>query len=190
MVKTVRVWDRENYLMLTTGYLLDTDSLRLAQPRYPRSLRAHGKTFPTREEATAWTLTVLCRRTSWYRRFECGGAGAAETMPMHTWILGAAERPGAGFGDWFEEKGADYRILIHRTPLHVGGQRVAPFWHGVYRSTPAPVEEREHLTPEQRRVGAGFLRKLLDAYRQGPQEVSNVFQETGHRYFLSEGLRP
>jgi hypothetical protein len=187
MVKSVRLWDDQHYLFLTTGYLQDWATLSLAMPRYPSYLRGNGVGFRSREEATAWTCTALCRRALYFQRYEQGANGLGDATSVHTWLLGLPERTSARFGGWFEGKGNDYCIVVHHTPLHVGAQKMLSLWHTVYRSTPAPLRQRAHLSSEQRDTGLGFLKELLSTYQCGFQELRNVIRATGHRYWFSVG---
>ncbi len=191
MVKLILVVGEDDYVCLTTGYLLKMEDIRKAVPKAPSYLRVKRWRFSSRDEATAWTLSALCRRAYAFRPGLGGNVEAILHVAHETWLLGPPATPQATFASWFEHdnRPLDYRIIIHRTPAQIGGQRVkSTAWDYVYRSTPRPLERDLHLTQKQKTEANAILNSLLDHLQIQPKETTPFFENLGHSYWSSDGL--
>jgi hypothetical protein len=188
MVKIVKAWNEDIYLMLTGGYLSNMEDIRAAAPRYPKFFRLQRLDFGSREEATAWTLSALCRQISHFRRRECGGGNAALKMPLETWILGAPTSDAGKLKSWFATEGSDYRIILHQSHCRVDRRPIPVYWGCAYHSHPKLLQRPRHLPAEQRHEGLVFLEEILKAYRRHEKATRQFLQESGHPYWFSEGF--
>lgn len=205
VTKTIDACDEQNWLILTTGYLQDERTIRLAAPHSPKTLRLpRSMSFSSREEMAAWVLSARFRRAVYFDEFGRFGTNRSDfrleraevksqralEVPCGTWILGHPKSTSSAFGSWFKRNPdhvRDYRIMIYYNPREFGDRKLEPIWETVYQSSPRIIHERKHLLPEQKRVAKEFLASLLAAYQHGGGIAEELIKGTGHEFGFSEG---
>src|SRR6266511_3324927 len=99
MVKRLRLRDKDNYLMLTAGYLYDLRTLRGRLDQFPAQMPKTEWHFHSSQEATAWMLTAMCRCRSFGRYYREGSTKSLMEAPLHTWLFGPPATPTAAIAD-------------------------------------------------------------------------------------------
>ena len=177
----------DHYLM-TDGYLPDMQQLELLAPQAPKDLVLKEFDFDTREDAAAWVLGTMARRT--YALSMKKGINH-RTIDIHSWIIGPPDTADARFAKWFIDKEPDYCLALHSSP------NKCTETGRIIKSTPFSINYRKHsgkLNMGQR--GTRLLRQemqqdldnlILEA-SNSKEALTKLMDCSGHPYWYSNAI--
>jgi hypothetical protein len=197
MVK-IDMYDDENYLLFTEGYLPEMDCLQRAIPNAPQPFRGYQPDFACRDEAAAWVLTAMARRLISSRGQGNWNEQAAMNLPLETWVIGPTHEATGALAYWFDPEPANtsYRLLIHRSPRRYEDREFASPWRTMHwylkcrgrAGNPVPIRHRTGRSVDLKQRMKPFLRDVLAAYQTGNEAVKRVIERARHPYWRSFGI--
>jgi hypothetical protein len=193
------IYDGQNQLLFTEGYIPHNYSIRLACPRSPHFYRDIDIDFPSRDAATAWLLSAFARRVVCHdgRRHLYGGDPGAALVPLETWLIGPPRTNSGILKSWFEGETSEttYRLMIHRAPTKWLEKSIPSPWRDTHYLIKMKSKQRgnfkiRHKEGRFDHLKQGtmeFLGTMLTSYGKDCAQVQSMLNDSGHSFWFSAG---